>query len=200
MRILLFSDLHGDRAQLAKLMETEADLYVSAGDLVTWARGLDAMVEAMLPRRSQVVLLPGNHEHESHIEAACHRYGFEALHGRTRELGEGWTLAGLGHSNPTPFDTPGEYTEETIREKLTPFAGLAGERTVLVCHCPPKGTVLDEAAPGKHLGSTAIAEHLAAHPPAWFFCGHIHEAWGRETALGPTRAINLGKQGYLLEL
>jgi predicted phosphodiesterase len=41
MRILVFSDLHGDRAQLTRLMEAEADLYISAGDLVTWARGLD---------------------------------------------------------------------------------------------------------------------------------------------------------------
>jgi Icc-related predicted phosphoesterase len=128
------------------------------------------------------------------------KFGFEPLHGRTRALANGWTLAGLGHSNPTPFDTPGEYTEAEFREKLAPFAALDGARTVLVCHCPPKETPLDEAAPGKHLGSVAIAEHLAAYPPAWFFCGHIHEAWGRKVAIGPTQAVNAGKQGYLLEI
>lgn len=200
MRILIFSDLHGDKAQLSKLMEREADLYVSAGDLVTWARGLDAMAEAMVSRKGRVILLPGNHEHESQIASVCGKYGFEALHGKTRPLEDGWTMAGLGHSNPTPFDTPGEYSEETLRSKLSAFAGLEGEKTVLVCHCPPLDTVLDEAAPGRHIGSSAIAEYLAAHPPAWFFCGHVHEAWGRTADLGPTKAVNAGRQGYLLEL
>jgi uncharacterized protein len=34
----------------------------------------------------------------------------------------------------------------------------------------------------------------------YFFCGHIHEAEGRETRIGKTKAWNVGKRGYLLEL
>jgi Icc-related predicted phosphoesterase len=71
---------------------------------------------------------------------------------------------------------------------------------VLVCHCPPLGTRLDEAAPGKHFGSRAIADFVTAHQPCYFFCGHIHEAAGRSVLLGETRAVNVGKQGYLLQL
>ena len=36
--------------------------------------------------------------------------------------------------------------------------------------------------------------------PAYFFCGHIHEAEGKVIQLGRTRAQNVGKAGYLLEL
>ncbi len=43
MRILVFSDIHGDKAALNRLMDTEADMYVAAGDLATFARGLDAL-------------------------------------------------------------------------------------------------------------------------------------------------------------
>ncbi len=40
MRILVFSDIHGDRAALETLMDRDADLYIAAGDLVSWGRGL----------------------------------------------------------------------------------------------------------------------------------------------------------------
>lgn len=200
MRILVFSDIHGDKVQLERLLSKEADYYFAAGDLVNWAKGLDQLAPVLEKRREKVLVIPGNHEHESHIAAFCAKHGFEAMHGRTKEVGGGWVLAGLGHSSPTPFDTPGEYSEETFREKLAPFAKLDPARTLLVCHCPPYGTPLDEAAPARHIGSRAIAEHLAAHPPAWFFCGHVHEAWGRKINIGPTQAVNTGKHGYMLEL
>lgn len=200
MRILLFSDLHGDRDQLVRLLKQPADYYVAAGDLVSWARGLDAMGPVLEPLGQRALVLPGNHENESHIEAFCAKYGLAPLHGRSMGIGDGWTLAGLGHSNKTPFRTPGEYSEEELRDKLAPFRDLEGEKTILVCHCPPHDTALDESAPGKHFGSTAVGELIGHLQPAWFFCGHIHEAWGRKTILGRTQAVNVGRQGYLLEL
>jgi Icc-related predicted phosphoesterase len=36
--------------------------------------------------------------------------------------------------------------------------------------------------------------------PAHFFCGHIHEAEGVSIEIGGTRAHNVGKKAYLLEL
>src|ERR1035438_1317731 len=41
MKLLIFSDIHGDLGALARLMDTEADYYVAAGDLVNFGRGLD---------------------------------------------------------------------------------------------------------------------------------------------------------------
>ena len=70
----------------------------------------------------------------------------------------------------------------------------------LICHCPPKGTPLDRVRDGVHIGSTAVREFLDQHPPAHFVCGHVHEAAGAVCDLGPTRAANAGKQGYLLEI
>ena len=70
---------------------------------------------------------------------------------------------------------------------------------ILVCHCPPKDTALDRAAPGRHFGSTAVKEFIAAHQPVRFFCGHIHEAWGASEKMGATLGFNVGKKGYLLD-
>lgn len=197
MKLLIFSDIHSDRAALQRLMDVEADHYVAAGDLVNWARGLDAVGEVLRRRTERMHVLPGNHENEAQIDDFCAKNGFSALHGRCFEA-SGWHVAGLGHSSPTPFHTPGEYSEEEMAARLAPFESL--ERLILICHCPPLGTVLDEAAPGKHFGSRSVREFIERKQPEWFFCGHIHEAAGRWAQLGRTRGLNVGKAGYLLEL
>lgn len=197
MKLLVFSDIHSDKKALEKLMAVEADLYVCAGDAVSWARGLDGMAGILKARGDRMYMLPGNHESEADIAGVCERFGFQNLHGRSIEAG-GVHIAGLGYSNPTPFNTPGEFTETQIEERLRPFAAL--EPLVLICHCPPKDTELDGVKPGAHFGSSAVRAFIDAYQPVWFFCGHIHECEGRETVLGRTRGVNVGKRGYLLDL
>lgn len=197
MRILVFSDIHGDLAALERLMDSDADYYIAAGDMVNWSRGLDAVGRILARRAPRVWVLPGNHEHESQIERLCAAHALQPLHGRSFQAG-GWHIAGLGHSSPTPFNTPGEYTEDEIAARLAPFCSLSP--LLLVCHCPPLNTALDRAGEGLHFGSRAVAGFIEAHQPAWFACGHIHEAAGCETLLGSTRAVNAGKQGRLIEL
>jgi Icc-related predicted phosphoesterase len=50
------------------------------------------------------------------------------------------------------------------------------------------------------LGSESVRRFIEEQQPKWFFCGHIHEAEGVEAQLGATRAVNVGKRGYLLEV
>jgi len=197
MRILVFSDVHGDKTALNRLMDMEADMYIAAGDLATFSRGLDALAPILARRAEKMWILPGNHEHASQVEAYCERHGFRTLHRKSLVI-NGIRVAGLGHSNPTPFNTPGEDSEETIAENLQEFAAL--KPLALICHCPPLDTSLDEASPGKHFGSRAIRKFVDTYQPQWFLCGHIHEAAGREVMLGQTRGVNVGKQGFLLAL
>ena len=197
MRILVFSDIHGDTAALDRLLGIEADMYVAAGDMTTFTRGLDRIGPLLARRADRMWVLPGNHEHARHVESLCAQYGLHPLHGRSFER-DGYHIAGLGHSNPTPFNTPGEDSEATIAANLQTFAGL--KPLVLICHCPPLDTPLDEVTPGRHLGSSAVAAFIQSEQPDWFLCGHIHEAAGRHAILGRTHGVNAGKQGYLLEL
>lgn len=197
MRILLFSDIHSDLAALSRLMAVEADVYFCVGDLVNWSKGLDQAGEIMRPRAGRVWMIPGNHESSGAVEAFCEKFGFTAMHGQSTEVA-GVHIAALGYSNPTPFDTPGEYSEPELARRLAPFAGLAP--LVLVCHCPPKDTPLDRVREGVHFGSSAIREFIDRAQPLRFFCGHIHEAHGTACSIGRTQGVNLGKAGYLLEL
>ncbi len=197
MKILVFSDIHTDWKTLESLLEVEADYYIAAGDQATWARGLDRCGEILQSRGDRVYVLPGNHESSDDVARMCARYGLHDFHERHIQAGK-WNIAGLGYSNPTPFHTPGEYSEEQLAARLERFAEL--EPLVLVCHAPPYDTPLDQIRRGLHAGSRAVREFIERRQPAYFFCGHIHEAEGVSAQFGRTRAWNVGRKGHLLEL
>lgn len=197
MKILVFSDIHGDTRALERLVAQPADIYIAAGDLSTFGRGLERCGKILEPLGQRVWLLPGNHETHEQTLVLCGRFGLVDFHRQVRTLaGAHW--AGLGYSNPTPFDTPGEYTEEEIAEALAPFDSL--QPLYLVAHFPPQGTRLDEVAPGRHAGSRVLRAWIERAQPQYLFCGHIHECAGRQDHLGATPCFNVGKAGYLLEL
>jgi uncharacterized protein len=196
-KLLIFSDIHTDWRTLERILSVEADFYIAAGDQATWGRGLDRCGQILRTRGEKVWVLPGNHESASQIAAVCDECGLNNFHRRHFTIGD-WRVAGLGYSSPTPFDTPGEYTEPQIAEYLEPFAGL--RPLVLVCHAPPYDTALDQVRPGLHAGSTAVRDFIQRVQPVHFFCGHIHEAEGVSCEIGQTHAHNVGKKAYLLEL
>jgi len=61
MRLLLFSDIHGDKNALERLMDIDADYYFAAGDLATWGRGLDQLAPILQKRAERMYVIPGNH-------------------------------------------------------------------------------------------------------------------------------------------
>ena len=201
MKILIFSDIHGDIRALERIVERPADLYIAAGDLSTFGRGLERCSEVLKPLGERVWLLPGNHESHEQTRAICERFGFYDFHRqiRTLESANGPThWAGLGYSNITPFNTPGEYSEDEIAGALSEFEGR--KPLYLVVHFPPRDTKVDEFSPGKHAGSPALREWVEQTQPALLFCGHIHESAGLHDQIGATKCLNVGKQGCLIEL
>jgi hypothetical protein len=197
VKLLIFSDIHNDWKALDRLLAIDADYYIAAGDQVTWAKGIERAGEILAQHGDKVYVLPGNHESAEMVAGMCARHRLHDLHERHIEVGK-WHVAGLGYSSPTPFNTPGEYSEAQIEERLQRFADLTP--LVLVCHAPPYGTLLDRIKPGLHAGSRSVREFIEKYQPAHFFCGHIHEAEGVAIEMGRTRAKNVGKAGHLLEL
>jgi Icc-related predicted phosphoesterase len=201
MKVLIFSDIHGDVRALERIVEQPADIYIDAGDLATFGRGLERCGEVLKPLRERLWVLPGNHETHEATKEICARYGFVDFHRSTRILesnGHVIHFAGLGYSNITPFNTPGEYSEEEITAALAAFNGP--RPLYLVVHCPPSGTKLDEYSLGKHAGSQAIRVWTEKTQPDYLFCGHIHQTAEMRDALGATQMINVGKRGYTIEI
>jgi len=201
MKISIFSDIHGDLRTLEERAAEPADIHIAAGDLATFGKGLDRCAEILKPLGGRLWLLPGNHETHEQTRAYCERFGFVDFHRQVKTLNGTngpSTWAGLGYSSITPFNTPGEYSEQEFAEALAAFDGYSG--LYLVAHCPPAKTRLDEFAPGKHGGSTALRAWIERAKPTYVFCGHIHETAGLSERLGATQCINVGKRGYAIEV
>ena len=193
MKLLAFSDLHCDLDGAAQLVEksSDADVVIAAGDFAKQHRGLEETIDALKAIEAPTILVPGNNENDEALRAACE--GWEAaavLHGEAGEIG-GVTFFGLGGGTPvTPWDWSYDLSEDEARGKLA----VCPSGAVLVTHSPPKGHV-DEG-----LGSEAILAAIEAKAPPIAVCGHIHSEWGNESTAGPTRILNLGPAGTLIDL
>jgi Icc-related predicted phosphoesterase len=53
---------------------------------------------------------------------------------------------------------------------------------------------------GKSYGSESILRAIERARPALAVCGHIHQSWGREAMIGPTRVVNVGPKGMFFEV
>ena len=197
VRVLAFSDLHCDLAQAERLVEAsaDADVVLAVGDLASVHGGLGETVAALRPIEAPVVMVPGNNETDEALRAACD--GWDAavvLHGEAAEI-EGATFFGLGAGIPvTPWDWSFDLTDEAAAGMLEELPGDA----VLAVHSPPYGHV--DSSRGRRLGSRAVLEAIQRRQPPLALCGHIHESWGEESRIGPTRVVNLGPEGRVFEL
>jgi uncharacterized protein len=198
VRLLAFSDLHCDLRDAERLVEqsAEVDIVVGAGDFASVHSGLERTIEALSRIETPILLVPGNNETEDALRTAC--AGWDAamvLHGEGAEVA-GVDFWGLGAGIPiTPWDWSFDLDEPEAEEMLA----AAPDECVLVVHSPPYGHV-DVSSAGQHLGSRAILDAIESKRPTLALCGHIHESWGQESAIGPTRVLNLGPRGAILEV
>jgi Icc-related predicted phosphoesterase len=198
MKLLAFSDLHRDLDGAAQLVErsSEADVVIGAGDFASVHEGLEETIGALATIEAPTILIPGNNETDEALRAAAANWdAATVLHGEGTSI-DGVDFWGLGAGVPiTPWDWSFDLDEGEAKSMLAD----APEGCVLVVHSPPKGHV-DVSGAGDHLGSEAVLSAIEAKRPALAVCGHIHESWGSESQLGPTRILNLGPSGTLLEV
>jgi Icc-related predicted phosphoesterase len=198
VRLLAFSDLHTDTAQARRLAEQsdQVDVVVGVGDFASIHSGLEEAIEPLRAIEVPVVLVPGNNETEEALREACAGWArASVLHGQRTDI-DGVAFFGLGAGVPvTPWDWSFDLTEEEAARELEPCP----EQCVLAVHSPPRGHV-DVDGEGNHLGSEAVLRTIEAKRPRLALCGHVHESWGAESEVGPTRVINLGPQGRILEV
>jgi uncharacterized protein len=197
VRILAFSDLHRNLAQAAVLVEKsrEADLVAGVGDFASVHEALGETIDALAAIATPTLLVPGNNETEAELrEAASGWEAAQVLHGQAATV-DGVEFFGLGAGIPvTPWDWSFDLDEDGAARALDDCP----RGCVLLVHSPPRGHV-DASSAGEHLGSTAILEAIERCEPQLALCGHIHDQWGEASSVGPTRILNLGPAGTILE-
>lgn len=211
---LLCGDLHDDAGAWETMPElADAAGLIISGDL-TFNGGRREAERLLAPLAGKVPVIfaqMGNMDRPG-VTELLEEKGWN-LHGRAAQIAPGLVIMGLGGSSPTPFGTPGEFSEELLAAWLEEAhssalellnaaraGGMARPLLVLVSHCPPLGTVCDRLGNGASAGSRAVRSFIEARQPDFCFCGHIHEARG-EDRIGATRVINPGDPrsgGYLL--
>lgn len=186
MKLLVLSDLHGDYSHVKGLREKAGDFdaVLIAGDITDF--GPDDRVLDLVEMFSEPVLaIPGNCDNPSILEL---------LDGNTVNLHnschtiEGLTFVGLGGSNPTPFNTPFEMSENEIEKNMEKLLDGQKGRLALLSHAPPRNTT--DKVPGGNVGSEALAGFLGRFD--LIVCGHIHEARG-SVKEGETLVVNPGQ-------
>jgi Icc-related predicted phosphoesterase len=198
VKLLAFSDLHRDLDQAARLVEmsADADLVIGAGDFASVHEGLEETIGALAPITTPTILVPGNNETVDALRAAA--AGSPAatvLHGEGITI-EGIDFFGLGAGIPT---TPWDWSFDLADEEATAMIAPAPDGCILVLHSPPKGHC-DGGDDGNHFGSPALLAAVEEKRPRLVVFGHIHEAWGCESAVGETPLRNLGPRGTWIEL
>lgn len=192
LKILAISDPHGDYSKIKKMMERagDFDLAVIAGDLTHF--GPDEKVDELIEMFDRPVLaIPGNCDQRSILKTLDASKAVN-LHGKNEQIGN-IRFIGLGGSNPTPFNTPFELSEEEIENALEEMVCSAENADncgtiVLLTHAPPHGA--RDELPFGHVGSKAVRKFLDRVD--LIVCGHIHEAKGTET-VGKTVVVNPGE-------
>jgi uncharacterized protein len=132
------------------------------------------------------------------------------VEGEVVELAPGMEMLSTGYTNVTPWDTPREYSEDQIRERLKGMTDRLEHpgTAIFNIHAPPYNSRLDTApllgqdlkvktAAGAQMtapvGSVAVREAIENVQPLLTLHGHIHESGGSVT-IGRTTAINVGSE------
>lgn len=173
MNVLLLADLHGEFGKLDSFLDLGADAIFVAGDITNM--GPADTVSALFSRIDvPAFAVPGNCDpvetvgELEHSDCVC-------LHASQINLGK-ISIVGIGGSNPTPFGTPFEMSEEEI-DRILGYIVPKMEKVVhnvLISHAPPYG-ILDMAG-GAHVGSKSVRKYMDAFDLVC--CAHIHEERG----------------------
>ncbi|MCX6694349.1 MAG: metallophosphoesterase [Methanomicrobiales archaeon] len=184
--VLLLADLHGQYGKMDSFLELNPDAIFIAGDITNMGP-----VDEVAPLLGRIELpcfaVPGNCDPRE-ILPVLEQSDCVSLHGSRITFGP-FTLAGIGGSNPTPFNTPFEMTDKQIDDILhTIIKGMEHSvHNVLISHVPPLDTL--DFIGGNHVGSASIRRHMKIFDLVC--CAHIHEAKGIMDVEG-TKVVNPG--------
>jgi len=196
MRLIVGSDFHGNEAMVERFVvraeEEHAEIILICGDITNFGtlREATRLLSYFTTLGLPVLFVPGNCDPPSLLGVDLE--GVRCIHGGTASYGD-ITFLGIGGSPPTPFHTPFEIEEKEIMAELNRAAEnlIDDRRVILLSHAPPRDTRLDRTGFGLHVGSVSVRRFIEDKRPFLVFCGHIHEAKGKDR-INETILVNPG--------
>lgn len=203
LRILAFSDLHGDKNLLEQLanqaQKEKADVVIIGGDFSP-RDSLDTappyLVSSFTKQGKKVLIVHGNHESEATIKMLENVYGLKTIHGDYATF-EDIGIFGCGGANVAPFASTEEELFETLKKG---FEKIKNKQTkIMVTHSHPSGTMMEKFSQMVP-GSVAVRRAIDEFKPDVVICGHVHEAQGIEETIGKTKIINVARTGKIIDV
>ena len=204
MKLLVFTDVHGDSLYVDKLLrkakKERPDAMICAGDLSNFSFGIKTLLRKFDALGIPLFIIPGNHESVEELKI----YGRDMKNIKEIHLKpaifHSVYLIGCGGGGFTPQHAEFEMSEKKFSAAMKHLRMKDHKyKTILVTHQPPFETSLD-AIYGEHVGSTSIRKFIEKNQPDFCITGHIHENEGKSDNIGKTLVINPGPQGKIIEL
>lgn len=204
MKLLAFTDIHGDPLILGKIMQKarkeRPDALVCAGDLTNFGFGIKTLLKKFDSLAIPLFIIPGNHETDEEIIVYSRELRFvKSIHLR-HALFHSLYIIGCGGGGFTPQHAEFEMSEKKFAESMKKVRLRDHKyRTILVTHQPPYRTALDRLY-GEHVGSISIRKFIEKNQPDFCITGHIHEDEGKSDKIGNTVIVNPGPRGKMIEI
>ena len=177
-------------------------------------RWMNLAAEKLAGTKVRCFVSPGNDDEFEVDEVIRRAKAVELGEGRVVDI-DGFSMISSGWSNPTPWNTHREESEDKLTVRIDAMAKQIPDlsKAIFNLHCPPFKSGLDEAPAidsdlklmhgGRALrpvGSRAVREAIDRHQPVLSLHGHVHESKGA-VKLGKTLSINPGssyEEGVLM--
>ena len=199
MKILAFTDLHGDKVALNKIInrakKEKIDLLICAGDLSNFGYNLKKLVLKLAQTKIPLLIIASNHDFEDELKNICLKLDSVIYLDKTSYQLNEYLFFGYGGGGFSHFDKEFENLakkfKKTIRNNL---------KIILVTHAPPYGTSLDKLDHVGYCGSKSISNFIKEVKPILNICGHLHENANKKDKINKTLIINPGKKGEIINI
>ena len=207
----MIADIHGDFKSLDKLIDIvrdeKIDVVICPGDFTdmfsmpkefSQTDIANMILQKLMTLNKPLLCVPGNQDPYEILEL-FDEYGIN-LHAKIKKVGD-MQFIGWGGAL-TPFNTLFEPSDEETKEALDGLLRKTNSgKLVLITHDPPKGTNVDRAVNGNHVGSPVIRSFIEKAQPILAVSAHIHESTGSdklgETTLFYPGAVFEGRYGII---
>ncbi|MEM2121230.1 MAG: metallophosphoesterase [Candidatus Woesearchaeota archaeon] len=193
MRILCFSDIHGNIKALRNIVaySKKVDLVICAGDFTEFSKRIQEILSILNTSKSKVLIIPGNHEDPKVLEKLCKNFkNLIYVHKKHIIINDvlfiGYGTGGFSIKDPD-FVKFAKSLKKELSEKKNKIK-------VLITHAPPFDSGIDfiDEEERMPLGNKDIRNFILKNNIDVCISGHFHERAGTISYIGKTIVINPG--------
>ncbi len=191
--------------------QTKVDALFNQLMAETLKRWIQFAEQRLKDLKAKIYMTPGNDDSFAIDDVLNSSNAIVNPEGKVVMIDEHHEMISSGYSNPTPWNSPRESSEQELGSKIEAMASQVKDmkRCIFNFHCPPYNSGIDVAprigkdlkpvvSPGTGVemiavGSTAVRSAIEKYQPMMGLHGHIHEARG-EAKIGKTVCYNPGSE------